>query len=161
MMQKNKIFYRSKIMKRKFFKVRNFFSLLILILLVAAVAFSTISCDKNNPTPPTEADYENAISLGEGKNSFTFTVTLGDGSTKAYLINTNHTIVGDALVELGLISGEDSQYGLMVFTVDGETHDYNIDQSYWAFYINGEYAMSGVDSTNIVDGDTYSFKVEK
>ena len=152
-------------MKRKFFKARNFFSLLILILLVAAVAFSMISCDKNdtsdqsNTPPVTEQD--NAISLGEGETKFTFTVTFGDGSTKAYNINTNQTTVGAALVELGLISGEDSQYGLMVFVVDGETHDYNIDQSYWAFYINGEYAMSGVDSTDIVAGTTYSFKAEK
>ena len=46
-------------------------------------------------------------------------------------------------------------------TVNGITADYDTDGSYWAFYVNGEYASSGVDSTPVVDGDTYSFKVEK
>ena len=31
----------------------------------------------------------------------------------------------------------------------------------WAFYINGEYAMTGVDSTEITEGAEYTFKVEK
>ena len=39
--------------------------------------------------------------------------------------------------------------------------DYDVDGTYWAFYINGAYAMSGVDSTEIVAGETYTFKVEK
>ena len=47
----------------------------------------------------------------------------------------------------------------MVFTVGGELHDYDIDQTYWAFYVNDEYAMSGVDTTEIVEGTKYSFKV--
>ena len=151
-------------MKRQIFNAKNFFSLLILILLVAAVAFSMISCDKNTsdtPNAPSESELNNAIPLGEGQTKFTFTVTFGDGSTKAYTINTDQTTVGGALVELGLISGEDGPYGLMVYNVAGETHDYNVDQSYWAFYINGEYAMTGVDSTDIVVGTTYSFKAEK
>ena len=46
-------------------------------------------------------------------------------------------------------------------TVHGITADYDTDQTYWAFYVNGEYAQTGVDSTNVTAGDTYSFKVEK
>ena len=31
----------------------------------------------------------------------------------------------------------------------------------WAFYIDGEYAMTGVDATNITDGAQYAFRMEK
>jgi hypothetical protein len=65
--------------------------------------------------------------------------------------------VGDALVGAGLISGDQSTYGLYVKFVNGVEADYDKDQSYWAFYINGQYAMTGVDSTPITDGETYSF----
>ena len=70
------------------------------------------------------------------------------------------TTVGDALVELGMIEGEESEYGLYVKTVNGVTADYDKDGVYWAFYIDGEYASSGVDSTEITEGSTYSFKME-
>ena len=36
-----------------------------------------------------------------------------------------------------------------------------MDQTYWAFYVDGEYAMSGVDTTIIEEGKAYAFKVEK
>ena len=39
--------------------------------------------------------------------------------------------------------------------------DYDVDGTYWAFYVNGEYATSGVDTTTIKDGESYMFKVEK
>ena len=48
-----------------------------------------------------------------------------------------------------------------VKTVNGITADYDADGVYWAFYVNGEYAVSGVDSTPIAEGESYSFKVEK
>ena len=56
---------------------------------------------------------------------------------------------------------EEGDYGLYVKTVNGVTADYDVDQTYWAFYINGEYASTGVDATSVTAGDTYSFKVEK
>lgn len=40
------------------------------------------------------------------------------------------------------------------------TLDYDADGAYWAFYINGEYASTGVDSTNIEAGATYTLKAE-
>ena len=46
-------------------------------------------------------------------------------------------------------------------TVNGITADYDVDQTYWAFYVDGEYAMTGVDATDIVEGSQYMFKVEK
>ena len=67
----------------------------------------------------------------------------------------------EALKNEGLISGEEGQYGLMVDTVDGQKYDYNKDGAYWAFYVNGAYANSGVDTTPIKDGEVYSFVATK
>ena len=98
--------------------------------------------------------------LGEGGTQFNFTVADKDGKETVFEIHTDKQIVGDALSELGLIEGEESEYGLFVKTVNGITADYDKDGVYWAFYINGEYASTGVDSTAITEGDSYSFRVE-
>ena len=47
-----------------------------------------------------------------------------------------------------------------IVTVNGETVNYNETGKYWAFYIDGEYAQTGVDSTPVTAGATYTFKVE-
>jgi len=48
-----------------------------------------------------------------------------------------------------------------VKSVNGITADYDVDQTYWAFYVNDAYATSGVDVTPIEAGAKYAFKVEK
>ena len=83
-----------------------------------------------------------------------------EGNETAFEIHTDKETVGEALLELGLIAGDESEYGLYVKTVNGITADYDKDGVYWAFYVNGEYAQTGVDSTSITEGDSYSFKVE-
>lgn len=98
--------------------------------------------------------------LGQGNTQFTFTVTDADNQETVYEIHTDQTVVGDALTELGLIDGEESEYGLYVKTVNGITVDYDTDGKYWAFYVDGEYAQTGVDATDIHPGSTYSFRVE-
>lgn len=92
---------------------------------------------------------------GEGATSFYFTVKNVDNTVSKFIIHTNKTTVGAALLELGLIEGEDSEYGLMVKSVNGITADWETEKAYWAFYINGEYAQTGVDSTEIVEDAVY------
>ena len=99
--------------------------------------------------------------LGEGQVAFDFTVVDKDGNETKFEIHTDKTTVGDALLEHGLIEGEESQYGLYVKKVNGILADYDVDQTYWGFYVDGDYAMSGVDTTDIEEGKTYSFKVSK
>lgn len=101
------------------------------------------------------------ISLGEGTTQFTLSVVDQDGNESLFEIHTNQTTVGDALQELELIEGEEGEYGLYVKTVNNITADYDKDGVYWAFYIGGEYAMTGVDATQITEGESYSLKVEK
>ncbi|NBJ99416.1 DUF4430 domain-containing protein [bacterium 1xD8-48] len=104
---------------------------------------------------------QGAGAIGEGNTVFPFTVVDKDGNETKFEVHTDKEIVGEALEELGLISGDEGEYGLYVKTVNGITADYDADGVYWAFYVNGEYAVSGVDSTPIAEGESYSFKVEK
>lgn len=147
--------------------VKKTLSLILCTVLIAAMALLTTGCsdNKNQEIPQTSAPAiqpGGAIPvMGEGENVFVFSIFDKDGKETAYEIHTDKTIVGEALQELGLIDGEAGQYGLYVKTVNGITVDYDKDGAYWAFYIDGEYAMSGVDVTEIEAGRSYAFKVEK
>ena len=134
-------------------------SFVICLLLIAAVAVIPSGCAKDTETPPSSSQTAKTV-LGEGATVFDFSVTGTDGVQKDYEIHTDKTIVGDALIELSLISGDDGPYGLYVKTVDGTTLDYDKDGKYWAFYVNNEYAMSGVVATTIEQGAVYAFKAE-
>lgn len=143
-------------------------SLLLCIVLIAAMALSLGACaadDAKNPDVkeserPQQVQQDENI-VGEGDISFKFIVVDADGKETEFTVKTDADTVGKALLDANLIAGEDGEYGLYVKTVNGITADYDTDGSYWAFYINGEYAMTGVDSTEIEDGATYTFKVEK
>lgn len=108
-----------------------------------------------------ENDQTDGVSvLGEGNTVFPFTVVDGDGNETQFEIHTDKETVGEALEELNLIAGDESEYGLYVKTVNGITADYDTDGVYWAFYVNGEYASTGVDLTPITEGENYALKVE-
>ena len=146
---------------------RKILSVNVCIVLIAAMALFTIGCADNNKTD-VSSKIESSITasseakeLGEGKTQFLFYVTDADGKESAFKINTDKAMVGEALLELDLIAGEEGDYGLYVKTVNGITVDYEKDGGkYWAFYVNGQYASAGVDQTEINPQDTYSFKVE-
>ncbi|MBP3329359.1 MAG: DUF4430 domain-containing protein [Clostridia bacterium] len=138
-------------------------SAILCIVLVAAVALFTTSCNDNKKEAPetTTALQAEVKVLGEGKNEFSFTVSDIDGNVSEFEIHTDKKIVGEALLDLELIKGDEGPYGLYVKEVNGISADFDKDGVYWAFYVNGEYATSGVDMTEIEDGKVYSFKVEK
>ena len=145
----------------KFRSNKKFTSWLLCMMLIVAMAL-TAGCGEKKQEDNSSAGQEVSVNkLGEGKTQFNFTVVDKDGKETAFDIHTDKTTVGDALLELGLIAGEEGAYGLYVKQVNGITADYDVDQTYWAFYVNGEYAMTGVDATNVEDGASYSFKVEK
>ena len=114
--------------------------------------------DANVVTDGTVAD---GATVGKGATAFTVEVAQLDGTSITFTVNTDKATVGEALLELGIVAGDDTEYGLYVKTVNGVTLDYDTDGAYWAFYINGEYAMTGVDATNIEAGATYALKAEK
>ena len=144
----------------KFRSNKKFTSWLLCMMLIVAMAL-TAGCGEKKQDSNSAGQEVSTNVLGEGKTQFNFTVVDKDGKETAFEIHTDKTTVGDALLELELIAGEAGAYGLYVKKVNGITADYDVDQTYWAFYVNGEYAMSGVDATEIESGATYSFKVEK
>lgn len=131
--------------------------------LIAAMALSATGCSdsKTESTEQFSVSQSGVRSVGEGKTEFDFTVTDTDGNETQFDVHTDKKTVGEALLELEIINGDDSEYGLYVKTVNGITLDFDKDGYYWAFYVNGEYAQSGVDSTDIKIGEEYAFKAEK
>lgn len=150
-------------------------SFILCMALTVAMALFTAGCNgsKNSPSPqPGGAQQQSdagqaadggqgdTLPLGEGNTIFHFTVVDKDGVETAFEIHTDESTVGAALLELGLIAGDESDYGLFVKTVNGVTADYDKDGVYWAFYAGGEYALTGVDATAITEGESYSFRME-
>ena len=106
------------------------------------------------------ATYRQDTAFGEGAKTITVEVKAQE-TTVVFTVKTDKSTVGEALIEHNLIEGEESQYGLYVKKVNGITADYDVNQSYWAFYIDGEYALSGVDTTEIAEGVTYQLEYTK
>lgn len=148
---------------------------ILALVLALMIALSLIACGTGNtpettgaaietteaPVISTEAPESNVTVLGEGETAFSFTVVDLDGNETVFEIHTDETTVGAALVALELVEGSEGEYGLYVTTVNGITADWDADQTYWAFYIDGEYAMTGVDATDITAGAAYSFVLTK
>lgn len=124
-------------------------SVLVLVLLAAAALYIKAKDD---------AEKDNAAAAGS--KQFTLTVTDYDGSTTEHSISTDADTVGAALLEQGLVEGEEGPYGLYIKTVNGIRADYELDGHYWAFYINGEYALTGIDQTPVEPGTAYELRVE-
>ena len=101
-----------------------------------------------------DAVYTEDTTLGEGEKTFALELEVGEHLI-TFTINTDADTVGDALLALDLIAGEESSYGIYVKVVNGMEADYDKDQRYWALMIDGEYAMSGVDTTEITEGTVY------
>ncbi len=137
-------------------------SLLLAGVLIAAMTLSAAGCGKAKRS---EGPYSTIIckdgdTVGKGATSFKLEIVPKDASAVNITVKTDETTVGAALLANEIIAGDDSEYGLYVKCVNGVTADFDVDGTYWAFYINGEYAMTGVDSTDIEDGAAYALKVE-
>ena len=131
------------------------------ILLSILCLFSLLACN----TVDAEGLWENAtyrrdMTFGKGEKTAVVEVEVADQMI-TFTIHTDKETVGDALLEHELIAGEEGAYGLYVKVVNGITADYDVDQSHWAFYINDEYAMTGVDTTPIAEGETYRLTYTK
>ena len=152
----------------RFMKNKRIHSFILCMMLIVAMAFTTVGCNTKKQNSDNQVSTETQVSeetqsniLGEGQTKFLFTVVDKDGNETNFEIHTDKKTVGEALLELELIDGEAGEFGLYVKTVNGITADYDVDQTYWAFYVDGEYALAGVDVTAIEEGAAYSFKVEK
>ena len=122
---------------------------MISLLLALVMVFALTACGAKEEAPAADAV------------SFRVVVTDLDGKETTFEYSSNAASVGEALVAEGLIEGHETEYGLYIDTVNGITADWDTDQTYWAFYINGEYATTGIDGTEIVADTTYGLTLTK
>ena len=92
----------------------------------------------------------------QGSKEITVNVDHLNGDDTTYTFYTDAEYVRGALEQEDLIAGTESDYGLYVLTVDGETADENLQQ-WWGYSVNGVFAELGVDSQPVADGDVYDF----
>ena len=136
--------------------MKNTLRITVSLLLVAVMLFCVVSCaEKVDATGLWEdAKYLSDTTLGEGENTVKVLVVCEDQSI-TFTIKTDKDNLGDALYEHELIN-DPSFFDVC----NGMKADWDKDNAYWAFYIDGEYALTGVEKTKIEEGKAYAFKVE-
>ena len=143
-------------------RTKKALSLILCMVLFVAMALFTTGCNDKAANKTTAAVItEETTVLGEGSKVFPFSVVELDGTTTRFEIHTDEETVGAALLKLELIVGEEGPYGLYVKKVNGISADYEKDKVYWAFYVDDDYGMTGVDMTEIEEGKNYSFRIAK
>ena len=132
---------------------RTIHSILALLLAIVCIA-SLASCNTADETDLwANATYRQDTEFGSGAKTVVVEVTAKEQKV-TFTIKTDKDTVGDALLEHGLISGEEGQFGLYIKSVNGIVADFDADGSYWAITKNGEDTLSAKD-TLIADGECY------
>lgn len=131
------------------------------VLAAVMVVLSLAACNTVEKTGVWEdAVYLKDMEFGKGEKTLSVEVKAEDKSV-LFTIHTDKKTVGEALLEHELIDGDEGPYGLYVKVVNGITADFDEDQTYWAFYIDGELAMTGVDMTDIDESAAYRLERAK
>lgn len=93
----------------------------------------------------------------EGSKAITIEVINQADESELYEVNTDAEYLRQAMEEAdGLeFSGQESEYGMMVESVNGESAVYAEDGAYWSFYVNGEYCNNGINSEPVEDGEEF------
>ena len=102
------------------------------------------------------ATYTKDTTLGDGAKTATVEYQIGEKKI-TFTIKTDKETLGAALNEHALLEGKDGLYT----KINGVTADWNVDGSYWTFYIDGQYAMTGVDDTPVDEAVIYSLVYTK
>lgn len=129
------------------------------LLLCLLCLISVCACNANKDVWK-DAIYTEDTTLGTGAKTVVVEVQVNEHKV-TFTIKTDKATLGDALLEHELIDGEPGDYGMYVKKVNGVTADYDTDKRYWGFYQNGEYLLSGVDTTAISGGEHFEIVYSK
>lgn len=93
-----------------------------------------------------------------GSKTVTINVINSEGKTTEYVVKTDAQYLRQVMDEAkGLTyEGIEDSTSFMVLTVNGETADWNVNQSYWGFSVNGEYCNYGIKEQPVADGDVFT-----
>lgn len=131
-------------------------SVVIVLTLVCLLSFTACGNGVSKEGLWENATYLEDTTFGEGATTLKMVVKAGEQSV-TFTVNTDKETVAAALLEHNLIEGENGLYT----KVNGITADYNVDQSYWGFYVNDAYANEGMDTTKIEKDSTYKLEYTK
>ena len=96
----------------------------------------------------------------EGSKNVTLSVVSENGDSTAYETKTDALVLQELMAELKdegfTYGGAESEYGLMVDTINGVRADYTLDGAYWSFYVNDSYCNYGISEQPVNDGDAFS-----
>ena len=136
---------------------------LLSLLLALVMVFGLVACgtaETPDTTPATEPSVEATAAPTEEEvvgASFKVVVTDQDSTEATFEYTSDAETVGEALLALELIAGDESDYGLYVTSVLGVALDYTADGYWWNLMVNGEAATTGADGVTIEEGATYAF----
>lgn len=125
-----------------------------ILSLLLCLALLLCGCSTKPQTPA----LKDGDTLGTGSVSFPFVITDDAGKSITVTVQTDKSTVGEALLDCGIIAGEQGPYGMYIKAVNGLVADYDTNGAWWGFYINGESAMTGVDGETIQPGTTYELR---
>lgn len=96
----------------------------------------------------------------KGSKAITLEVLDQENKTSEYQVQTDAEYLRQAMEEAKgfTFEGEEGEYGFALYTINGETHNWSVDGSYWAVYVNGEYGQYGIESQPIKDKDVFRFE---
>ncbi len=95
----------------------------------------------------------------QGSKSITIEVINKAGDSTEYALKTEAEFLRQAMEEAQsqgfTFEGTETEYGLTISAINGETADFTVDSAYWSFYVNEEYCNYGVDAQPVEDGDAF------
>ncbi len=128
-------------------KLQKIFAAVVALVCVAAIL---CACSVKLP-------FGNEAATGE-KKTFTLQVVHSDGTSWEKEITTRQVYLANALFDEELLTEEDALQTGMYTIVDGEEASWEKDQAYWCLYVNGDYAVEGMNTTKIEDGAVYKLE---
>ena len=136
--------------------------ILIIVILFAGIRISTSIIENNNREKNNVSGDLNTETSGENIDEITLNIfnKSGDAVYTENLI-TDEQYLFDVLLEnkekINMVY-EDGPYGAYIVSMMGIEQG---DNYYWSYYINGEYAQTGISNCLITSGDVYEFKIEQ
>ena len=96
----------------------------------------------------------------EGSKTVSLTVVDMDAKETSYNAKTDALVLKELMDELSdegfTYGGSESEYGIMVDTINEVRADYTLDGAYWSFYVNDEYCNYGISEQPVNDGDAFA-----
>ena len=90
----------------------------------------------------------------EGSKTVTVIVVHGDKTEKKLTVKTDAEYLEELLLDEGILKAEDDENG-MYNTFDGETVNWDENQSWWEIFENDTSSVRGVKEIPVIDGGVY------